>query len=248
MAFNIENLAAKTKTASIPKMNAVGEADVFETLESIAQLALDADRRDQVLAELVPESAAVARNALATFTRLMQITEWPADVLMVELSCRTSTVQALMTASLQELERCDRFLGLVEVVAGKVDTTPDRRGVVIDLSDTLRAANTEVEVLAKALVSGASDELTPEQYVELGELDEATRLLRVHLHVERHGDLLARENPYASGPPVHLSPARLKALLDDRIDDLGSNVAAAMRNHLASCPACAAAAAQLAPR
>jgi hypothetical protein len=209
---------------------ALGGLETIRDLEtSIAPMLLDTTLRDVTLNLLKPAERKIATRALQHASRLHNSTEWSDEELLARLGC-TLTAERLPDVRLPKLQRCEHFLSLVDRLVGCVDTTRDRRAVVLACAKLLRTTGNS-RALQEAFEHGPFSAI---DYLRLGEISAASDRVREHVGKGRRV-----ENPYASAPKVHLSAPRLGMFIHRRRDLIGdSNVFDRVGAHIAECEAC----------
>lgn len=210
---------------------AIAEADPIDDLQSsIAPMLLDVDLREQTLSLLDEERRALATTALGYAARLYEFCEWSPATLLQRLGCQLGVAQ-LDDVNPPKLARCVAFLRLVGELVALVDTTSDRRAVVMECRRLLRETGQDAAGLEDAFNSGS---FSPRQYLELGEISAAGRAV-----LENLGAASRPSTPYASAPVVHLSNPRIGLFVDGRRDLLGeAQVYDRIAAHIESCDAC----------
>jgi hypothetical protein len=177
-------------------------------------------------------------ETLVLLDTLRDATEWDHETLVDYLSAPaadpTSGVDAESTHDWKAL------LTAVAEAAAVVDTVWDKRHVVTEFSPLLRLVGEDERVreaaarLAQTVHEREDDDLSPFEYIELGEIDAASELVAA-----RFGEgSLAPTSPYRSEPVVHLSEARILLYLDGERELLGRNVYPRIESHLATCDVC----------
>jgi len=217
-----------------------------DDLTSIAPLILDLELRDKVLARYDGPRRLVAEEALQFAGQLMQVTDWSGGQLLRNLGCRL-TVAQLSDVDIARLERCQQLFRFISRLTGLVDILADRRAIVIEcasllMDGTCRDAIELADVMQGTLQKGSTStapgvELTPIDYIRLGEVTAAADLAR---EITTHGEgANTLQGPFDSVPASHLSTSRICVYIGSRRAELGAEVSLRIDAHLDECKVCA---------
>lgn len=202
-----------------------------------------------------PDRADLFRDAFSCVVRLRSHTGWTDDQTLDGLGCDTRSKDKLSKLTKEHLTNCLGYMLWVEDLLTPYDLAIDKRIIVRGAArffvlvgkdlDRAEAIMPSPKKKATARPETEGSEFPPSEYLALGEIARAWRSAARQLEGQagdraRH---LHDENPFIDERTPHLSPKRLEMLARADADELlGPRVAARMREHIALCRICEAAA------
>jgi hypothetical protein len=165
--------------------------------------------------------------------RLEALTAWTREELLDNIGCDNRDPQELAEDP-AKVRRCTDFLALILEAAQRVETVRARRSVIRGCARLSKATRRDVKGLREVLEAG---DVSPFDYIELGELSAALRTARVTAGVEQPGSA-SGPSPYDDIAVVHLSVPRVDLYVRGERDVLGERTFEHMTEHIARCHAC----------
>lgn len=221
------------------------ESDVISDLETSLRVVIDREEEPVTEAEirstvdgLEREKQDVVRGLFESVTHVGELAGWPEALLLDRIGCKHRKEEDLAALPIERLRNCARFLELLQEAAETVETVPSRRAAIMTFADLIRQTGQEPDGLATLLEVG---DPSPWEYVGLGEIAQAARVVRINARVERPEDR-DPQGPFKVSQRVHISTPRLDAFIRGERDVLGHEVYKRIGEHVASCKACGAAA------
>jgi hypothetical protein len=193
----------------------------------IGELISEPDRWSDWISEDETRVALLER-AGASVRRMAAQTDWSVDELLEKLGCRSRESHKIQEMSAAQLRRCNDYFHWIETLCRLVDRTAERRRIVIDAAHFFRRADRDL-LRSRAAISAG--QLSPIEYLKLGEIDKAFQTAESAL----------------TGKPIDDAVVHLRARRIDRyLDENDSTISPAMRErigrHLVTCRRCSEAA------
>ena len=165
--------------------------------------------------------------------QLEALTEWTRGELLDNIGCDNRDPHELAEDP-AKVRRCTDFLALILEAAQRVETVRARRSVIRGCARLSKATRRDAEGLREVLEAG---DVSPFDYIELGELSAALRTARVAAGVEQPGSA-SGPSPYDNAAVVHLSVPRVDLYVRGERDALGEQTFDHMAKHIAHCHVC----------
>lgn len=195
---------------------------------------------------LLPDQRKNIEEVIGQFSTVAGYTSWSNAQLLEYIGAENPKVFTPSEVTDDQLDNCQRFIGLLTEVCDRKATGELRRGAVMMLGKFALHIDRPARVIDELLDTrdyseqGKLDgnDISPREYIMLGEEHTAARVARVNAGVPNRGDMVFSESPFADLPFGHLADTRLQIYLEDRVDLFGEDVFKLVHNHIGACDVC----------
>lgn len=213
-------------------LDITGSPKPLPDLAPIGLVLRDLDVRTRLLDELPGAEAVVATSILQQATQLESGTALDGDVLAEWLGCPVVSIKDFKGLGLEKMQISDRYMSFLLVLQALVETAADKRLLLLGYGHLYPKAGRDVKRLQEAFLKD-----DPERAFNLLELGEVQAALDTALLALDDKAFRRPRNPFGDLPRVHLSAARLDALIEGRHDLLGAQmVVPRMLEHIHGVP------------